>query len=135
MLSYVIPFLTKYREFLLYGIIGCICSGLDFGIYSILCPFIPFLVANIISTHFGIICSFFLNRQYNFKVIDRTRKRLFSFYLIGLLGLTISEGLLHLMVSSLEVNEIFSKLITVIVVAIIQFVLNKIVTFKKVSYE
>lgn len=123
-------FFEKYRNLILYGLIGGSCALLDFIVYSGLCSIIPFLVANVISTHCGIFCSFFLNRKYNFKVEDNTLRRFFSFYTVGLLGLAVSEGLLFLMVNYFGIEKIVSKLITVVAVALLQFVLNKFITFK-----
>lgn len=114
----------------MYGLIGGSCALLDFIVYSGLCSIIPFLVANVISTHCGIFCSFFMNRKYNFKVEDNTLRRFFSFYTVGLLGLAVSEGLLFLMVNYFGIEKIVSKLITVVAVALLQFVLNKFITFK-----
>lgn len=87
---------NKYRELILYGIIGALCASIDFGVYSLLSLWIPYLVANIISVHFGIFCSFYLNRNYNFKVKDNTGKRFISFYLVGLADVPrVGEGCQH----------------------------------------
>ena len=119
----------KYRNFILYGIIGGFCATLDFVIYSGLCYVnMNHLWANIISTHCGIFCSFLLNRSYNFKVKDKTGLRFLSFYIIGLIGLALSEGLLFLMVNMAGWNKYIAKFITVFVVAVFQFVLNKFIT-------
>lgn len=120
----------KNRNLILYGVIGGFCALLDFGIYSALCFCMPFLVANIISTHCGIFCSFCLNRKYNFKVEDKTFRRFLIFYAIGLLGLAVSEILLDLMVNRFGVEKLIAKLVTIVVVALLQFVLNKFITFK-----
>lgn len=124
---------NKFRNLILYGIIGGFCAALDFGIYTLLCYFntMPYLWANIISVHCGIFCSFFLNRSINFKVTDKTTQRFMSFYIIGLIGLGISEGMLFLMVDIGQWNEIICKLITIVIVALVQFFLNKYITFKK----
>lgn len=127
-------FWPKVRELVLYGIIGGGCAALDFGIYTMLCLAVPALVANVISVHCGIICSFFLNRHFNFKVKDKAVMRFVSFYLVGLAGLAISEGLIYVFMNKIGLDHIVSKLITVVVVAIFQFVLNKFLTFKK-SYN
>lgn len=127
---------NKYRNFILYGLIGASCAGLDFVVYAILCYFeCNHLVANIISTHCGIFCSFSLNSFLNFKVSDRLLLRFFSFYVIGLMGLLISEGMLYLMVDLGGMNKIVAKLITVVVVALVQFILNKFITFKRKKNE
>ena len=123
---------NKFRHLILYGIIGGFCATLDFGIYTLLCHFdiLPYLWANVISIHCGIICSFLLNRTFNFKVKDKTPQRFVSFYVVGLIGLGISELMLYVMVTIGGWNELLCKLISVVVVALIQFVLNKYITFK-----
>jgi len=122
---------TRYRQLFLYGIIGGISAFLDFCVFTILHKLgVPYLIANVISTHVGIICSFLLNRHYNFKVKDKTKMRFLSFYIIGLIGLAISSGLLYLAVDCYHFNEIYAKIATIIVVALFQFILNKFITFK-----
>ena len=126
---------NKYRELILYGIIGALCASIDFGVYSLLSLWIPYLVANIISVHCGIFCNFYLNRNYNFKVKDNTGKRFISFYLVGLAGLGLSEVLLLVFADKMGWHHLAAKLLTVIVVALFQFVLNKFVTFKTSNHE
>lgn len=123
---------SRFRNLILYGIIGGACAALDFTIYSLLCHFelLPYLWSNVVSIHCGIICSFFLNRTYNFKVKNKSFQRFLSFYAVGLIGLGISELMLYLMVEIKSWNEIVCKLISIVVVALIQFVLNKYITFK-----
>lgn len=122
----------RFRNLILYGIIGGFCAALDFGIYTLLChtDIMPYLMANIISVHCGILCSFFLNRSINFKVKNKPRRRFASFYTIGLIGLAISEGMLYVMVTLMGLDAVICKLVTVVVVALIQFLLNKYITFR-----
>lgn len=124
---------TRFRNLILYGIIGGFCAALDFGIYTGLCywDIMPYLMANIISIHIGIFTSFLLNRSFNFKVKDKVKTRFFSFYTVGFVGLGISEGMLYLMVTKGGWNEIACKLVSIVVVALIQFLLNKYITFRK----
>ena len=126
---------TRFRNLILYGIIGGFCSALDFGVYTALCHFeiMPYLWANVISIHIGIFTSFLLNRQVNFKVKDKTPQRFLSFYIVGLTGLGISTLMLYLMVDLAHWNYIVCKLITIVVVALVQFVLNKYITFKRIT--
>ena len=123
---------AHYRQLFLYGVIGGFSAFLDFCVYTILYKLgVPYLVSNVISTHCGIISSFILNRHYNFKVKDKAKLRFLSFYIIGLIGLAISSGLLYLAISCYHFHEIYSKISTIIVVALLQFVLNKFITFRK----
>lgn len=123
----------RFRNLILYGVIGGFCAALDFGVYTGLCYWniMPYLIANIISIHVGIFTSFVLNRSFNFKVKDKVKTRFLSFYTVGLVGLGISEGMLYLMVTKEGWNEIACKLVTIVVVALIQFLLNKYITFRK----
>ena len=129
------PLYARFRNLILYGLIGGFCAALDFGVYSLLCHFgiLSYMWANIVSTHVGIFTSFFLNRSFNFKVKDKAPLRFVSFYLVGLVGLGISELLLFLLVDIAGWNEIICKLFSIAVVALIQFLLNKYITFQSVS--
>ena len=130
--STIPPLYSRFRNLILYGFIGAFCSALDFAVYTALCHFciMPYLWANIISIHVGIFSSFLLNRSLNFKVKDKTIRRFLSFYTVGITGLGISELMLYLMVTLGGMNELLCKLISIVVVALIQFLLNKYITFK-----
>lgn len=135
MKNMIIEIYSRFRNLMLYGLIGGFCAALDFGIYTGLCywDIIPYLWANIISIHIGIFTSFILNRSFNFKVKDKVKTRFLSFYAVGLVGLGISEGMLYLMVTKGGGNEIACKLVSIVVVALIQFLLNKYITFRSAS--
>ena len=124
---------SRFRNIILYGIIGGFCAALDFGVYLVLCYWdvMPYLWANIVSIHIGIFTSFILNRSLNFKVKDKTAVRFLSFYSVGIVGLGISELMLYLMVTIGGLNELFCKLLSIVVVALVQFLLNKYITFKR----
>ena len=132
MIKFLYNLLLKNKQLIKYGIIGCFCVGIDFIVYWLLVQIVkmPYLYANIISVHCGIFVSFFLNRQFTFKVKNKTLLRFISFYIIGLTGLAISSGLLFFLVEKIELNELVSKAFTVIVVALIQFLLNKYISFR-----
>jgi putative flippase GtrA len=124
--------LLSNKQLINYGIIGCCCVALDFLIYLFLIKIIKisYLYANVISVHCGIFASFFLNRHFTFKVKNRVLVRFLSFYAVGLIGLAISSGLLVLLIEKIELNELVSKAFTVIMAALIQFILNKYISFK-----
>ena len=82
MMQIVKTLYKKFHHLVLYGIIGSFSSGLDFLIYTLLVQLVglQYLVANCISVVAGISTSFYLNRNYNFKVKDHTKRR-FSIFL------------------------------------------------------
>lgn len=123
--------LQKYRNFILYCCIGVINTGVDFGVFALLNHIgLHYLIANIISYHCGIICSFLLNSNINFKVTDKPLRRFLSFYGISLVAIAISEGLLFLFVSVLSLNSLIAKVISMVIIAIGQFIFVKHFTFK-----
>ncbi len=123
---------SRYREFILYGIIGGISAGVDFCVFTLLCKIdIPYLIANVASVHCGIICSFTLNRHFNFKVKDKIKRRFTYFYLTAIAGLAISSSILYILITLNGFKDIYAKLIALVVVGIFQFCMNKFITFKK----
>ncbi len=121
-----------YREFVFYAIIGGISALLDFSVFTILCKLeIPYLIANVISVHCGIICSFTLNRYFNFKVKDKIKRRFLLFYLTAMIGLLLSSSILYFLITCNQWYEIYAKLVALVIVGILQFCLNKFMTFRK----
>ena len=64
--------LNRYRELILYCLIGCTGATLDFVIYAVLTEWagLHYQLANFISISFGIVNNFFWNYFFNFKTHD-----------------------------------------------------------------
>lgn len=123
----------EFRYLILYGIIGSFTSFLDFCTFTILTEYVGiyFLIANCISVLVGISTSFILNRQFNFKVKDKVKKRFVIFLSVGLCGLCFSNLILWVGVEKLHTSETITKIASIILVVGFQFLINKFVTFKK----
>ena len=124
---------SKYRNLILYGVIGVLSVSIDFAVFGVLTYFFPdyYILANVISVNCGIINSFLLNRHFNFKVKNKSVFRFMIFYVVGIMGLLISSGVLYLMVDLGNMNLLISKGATIFVVTLFQFILNKNVTFRQ----
>ena len=87
---------NRFRSVILYGLIGSFSSGLDFTIYTILVRLVDihYVVANCFSVLCGITTSFVLNRNYNFKVRNKTKRRFTIFLTVGLCGMILSNIIL-----------------------------------------
>lgn len=131
--SLILQLLTRYRNFIIYCIIGCTGAVLDFLIFAGLTRVagINHHAANCIGVSCGIINNFFLNRAFNFKQKDKTWLRLLSFYAVGLTGLLLSEALLFLMIDRGKINMLLAKFLTIFVVTLTQYTLNKTISFRK----
>lgn len=123
---------AKFRHLILYGIIGSFTASLDFLVFTLLTRVldINYLVANCISVLVGITTSFYLNRNYNFKVSDKTAQRFSIFLAVGLTGLLMSNIILWVGIDKMHINESITKLASIVLVVFFQFLLNKFVTFR-----
>ena len=123
--------LKKFRHLILYGLIGTLSSGIDFSIYTMLVKIgIHYVFSNCTSVLCGISTSFMLNRNYNFKVKDKTKQRFTLFLTIGLCGMMFSNLILWVCIEKIHFNAILSKLLSIVLVVFFQFLLNKHLTFK-----
>ena len=127
----MIPDKAFFRNLVLYGIIGGVSSGLDALIFALLVKGLGInqFIANTISIHCGIFLSFFLNSRYNFKKTDDFWGRFIPFYLTGLFGLALSQGILWLG-GYIGADTLITKLVSIVIVALVQFFINRAVAFR-----
>ena len=142
------------RELIKYGIVGGIGLVIDMGAYYLLVkqfevhyPISSFiielfgadksprmmdiLISSIIGQSLGVINNFILNSIFTFKVTDKKIRRFFSFAGIAVIGMVISSFLLTIFIEGLGLSEMLAKGLAIIIVAMIQFLINKHVTFKQ----
>mgnify|MGYP001218790603 CR=1 FL=1 len=146
------------RELIKYSIVGVIGLVIDMGIYYLLVPklnvhypfsylisgllagnmsikMIDILISNTISQTLAVVNNFVVNSYFTFKVTDRKLKRVFTFVSIAIGGMCISSMLLTLFIGVWGLNEMLAKAISIVIVAMIQFVINKFVTFKAAKQQ
>lgn len=122
-------FYSKHRHFILYGIFGVISTGVEFLVYALLFNYIPYLWANIIGFHCGIICSFLLNRSFNFKKGNRALLRFTTFYLIQIICLALNSMVLYLFIDYGHWNPLIAKGFSIVLTALLPFYLTRQITF------
>lgn len=123
------------KQFLLYCIIGASGTALDFSIYSLLLGsgMQNYQVANAISYASGTTLSFILNARFNFRVTDRILQRMICFFGVAFLGWLMSAALLHLLIGHYGFNKYASKLVTLMLVVLLQYNLNRLISFRKAN--
>lgn len=120
------------KEGFFYGIIGLFTSTIDSLTFFMLRYLkINIFVSNFVGINVGITLSFLCNTFFNFKQKEHLTKKFISFFIVGYIGLCISMFIMWLFVSILYCNEFIVKIVSIIVVACIQFILNKFVTFRR----
>jgi putative flippase GtrA len=121
------------RQFALYCLIGASGATLDFTLYSLLAGLggMHVQLANAIGYASGTLLSFALNARFNFRTRDRIPLRLVSFCTVGALGWLSSAALLHVAIVRLGLDKYLAKAMTIVVVVLLQYNLNRIVSFRK----
>lgn len=120
-------------KYVLIGVLGLV---VDFGIYTILTHFkMNVEIANIISSTCGIINNFLWNSYTNFKVHDRMILRFISYFIVGQITTVFTTVSLFIFVTKLGYPHLIVKIVATFVATLIQFVINKVVTFRKAKKE
>lgn len=117
------------RVMIIYGLIGLSCAALEYFL------FIHFnesgfglLSSNTFAILIAICCSFLANTFLNFKRYDNLDRRGVKFLLVSLSGLLLSNFLVYHLIPIFNIQ--FSKIISIPPVALLQFFINKIWTFR-----
>lgn len=119
------------REMFLYGIFGLASASVDtLSFLSLSHTELPVLMANFISVNIGIASSFFLNTFINFRKSTGLGRRALKFYSVGYIGLALSTAIMFLGVDVMRRDRMCVKVISVLVAAAVQYLLNKLITYR-----
>ena len=119
------------RELFLYGVIGLFSASMDtLSFYLLRKARLPLLTANFLSVNVGISLSFFLNTFVNFRKTTELRKRAVRFFSIGYGGLVLSFIIMQVGVRQMRIHELVVKIVSVVIVAVFQYLFNKFITFR-----
>jgi putative flippase GtrA len=121
----------RIRQFVLYAVCGGSGVCLDLCVYTgLIWLHVNYQLANAAGYLAGTLLSFALNRHFTFQTYDKTMRRLGLFAATALVGYLVSSALLWGLVSVLGWNPLWAKLATLVVVLILQFSLNRAITFR-----
>lgn len=129
----------KYKEVINYLIFGILTTIVSLGTYYALVYTIldannkiELQMANIISWIICVTFAYITNKLYVFAPTNKKIiKEMSEFYSARLAALFIDMGLMFLFVSILHFNDKIVKLIIQIIIIIINYVLSKLIVFKK----
>lgn len=124
------------KQFFLYCLCGGIGVSTDYLIfYSSLTFGLWYQGANLFGYLAGTLVSFFLNRKITFGVQDKVGQRLVIFLGVAAIGFSASALMLWMMVDVISLDPKIAKLLTLPVVVILQFSLNRQITFNEQKYK
>ncbi len=121
-------------QFLLYCLCGGLGVGTDYAVFYLsLSAGVWYQYANVLGYLAGTLLSFSLNRIFTFALRDRVLQRLAMFLTVASVGFAASALLLWLLVGKGQLDARIAKLITLPMVVVLQFTLNRRITFKNSS--
>lgn len=118
-------------QLLLYAICGGTGVLLDLALFWLLTGSgLGYQSANLVGYASGTLASFLLNRHYTFQTYDDPWRRLALFLGTAAVGYAASALALWLLVERAGLEPFMAKLATLFLVLVIQFSLNRAVTFR-----
>lgn len=128
----------KYKEIINYLIFGGLATVVNFVSYLIVARLIG--VDEVISSGISWFCSvlfaYITNKLFVFESkLDNKKaviKEMCSFFLARIVsGILCDVGTFALMVKVFHINDIFSKIVTQVMVVIVNYIFSKLIIFKK----
>ncbi len=132
----VINLLKKYKEVILYLIFGVLTTLVNIIAYFISTRFLNLdaYISNIIAWILSVIFAFITNKLYVFKSkntnLQVILKECLSFFGFRVLSLIFDMACMYLFISILSTNDLIAKIITNIIVIILNYVFSKLFVFK-----
>lgn len=127
----------KNKEIINYLIFGVLTTVVSFVVYFIFAKVfkIDEIISNVISWFFSVLFAFVTNKLYVFESKETGKKTLLkeiiSFYLARLFtGVVCDLGVFALMVKMFKINDVLSKLVTQVIVTVLNYVFSKLLVFK-----
>jgi len=127
---------NKYREVLLYLVFGGLTTLINIVAFYILRKLsLELQVSNVIAWILSVLFAFVTNKLFVFESKNKSKKENFkemtSFFGFRVLSLLFDIGFMHLLVSILNIHEMISKILSNILVIILNYIFSKVFIFKK----
>lgn len=129
--------LKKYRESIMYLVFGGLTVGVNIATYIGLTRIIElnYMVANIIAWIVAVIFAYITNKFFVFESNNTELKFLVkeftSFVSCRILSGVMEMILMYVMIDMMGINDFITKIFTNILVIVLNYVLSKVIIFKK----
>lgn len=118
-------------QFIKFGIVGLSNTGIALAVYyGLLFMQVHYLIANVASWIVSVFNAFYWNNKYVFKNESTWLKALIRTYVSYGFSFLISTALLYIFVEWCRISTIVAPLLTLIVTIPINFLMNKLWTFR-----
>lgn len=131
----------KYEEIISYLFFGFLTTIVSFGTYVLFANTflagksdLDIQIANVLSWICAVIFAYITNRIFVFKskTIGKERlKEIFNFVSARVFSLLVDMLMMYVLYSVMHINDTISKIIVQFVVVVMNYVLSKVIIFKK----
>ena len=122
------------KEFVSYGFFGILTTLLHILLFYVLCFLLPYKIANIITLITIKVLAYILNKRYVFHTKCKNKKVLFAeiikYTFSRLLTIIVDYVGLIVLVDFFSIDKMIGKILTIIIVVIINYLLCKKYVFK-----
>ena len=131
-----ISWYNKYYEVLSYLVFGGLTTLVNIVAFFVLRKFnIEIYISNVIAWILSVLFAFITNKLFVFESKNKSKKEnvreLVSFFGFRILSLIFDMGFMYLLIQVLNVNELISKIISNVLVIILNYVFSKLFIFRK----
>ena len=125
-------FISIFKEFLKFGIVGISSAAIWLFIYYVLIFFeIHFLIANSVSVLISVLNTYYWNRKYVFtKSKSKKSSQIFKVYVSYGISFLITNLLMYILVDIFIISTLLAPVITLCVTVPLNFLLGKFWAFK-----
>jgi len=119
------------KQFLKFGTVGVINTLIYMALYyGFLYIGLHYLLSNVLAYVLSIVSSFAMHSRLVFKVKDDVIRRFIKVFITYMITLSLSTGIMYLLVDMLGISPIIAPYITFIVTIPTSFLLQKLWAFK-----
>lgn len=120
-------------EVIKFGLVGILNTGITMVVYNILIFFgVNYILANAIGYVAGVANSYIWNKNWVFNAKDKKDNSLiFKFIVVNVISFAVNSGILILCENYITKNKTIAQLPAIIMGMGVNYILNKIWTFKK----
>lgn len=133
----IINLIKNNRSFILYAVFGVLTTVINIFIYQILYAFcnVSNVASNIVAWVFAVSFAYITNRKYVFDSKTTSKKEILSEFTSFIVCRLATGGLdiaiMFVAVDLLSLNSLLMKIISNVLVIIINYVASKLIIFKK----
>ena len=135
--DFFMKYYNKYKELINYGIFGVLTTAVNYVMYVLCAKLlnIDMLISTFIAWFVSVLFAYVTNKKYVFESKTNKKTEIFreivSFISFRILSGIIDMIVMYITVDLLELNDLIMKLVSNIIVIILNYVFSKLFIFKK----